>query len=93
MPCDPGYPDDRLQVYLEDGSAAVLVTTAVHGARAARLAPPSKAMQVGAGARGRPVVAGLLWSGRQAGLLWSGSWCSQQSVILNPAAHRVHCRP
>ena len=39
MPCDPGYPDDRLAMYLEDAQAAVLLTEPAHQRRAEGLAP------------------------------------------------------
>jgi non-ribosomal peptide synthetase component F len=34
LPCDPSYPDDRLQIYLEDGNAVVLLVESQHAARA-----------------------------------------------------------
>ena len=46
MPCDPAYPDDRLQVYMEDGGATVLVTSAELQPRAERLAPEWATLQV-----------------------------------------------
>jgi non-ribosomal peptide synthetase component F len=34
LPCDPSYPDDRLEVYLEDASAVVVLTVSEYAARA-----------------------------------------------------------
>jgi non-ribosomal peptide synthetase component F len=34
LPCDPSYPDDRLEVYLEDAKAALLLTNLQHLVRA-----------------------------------------------------------
>ena len=34
LPCDPGYPDDRLGIYLEDAGANVLLTEPAHRQRA-----------------------------------------------------------
>jgi len=34
LPCDPSYPDDRLEIYLEDGGATLVLTQAAHAARA-----------------------------------------------------------
>ena len=39
MPCDPGYPDDRLAMYLEDAQAVVLLTEPAQQRRAESLAP------------------------------------------------------
>ena len=39
VPCDPGYPDDRLAMYLEDAQAAVLLTEPAQQRRAESLAP------------------------------------------------------
>ena len=39
VPCDPGYPDDRLAMYLEDAQAAVLLTEPAQQRRAEGLAP------------------------------------------------------
>jgi non-ribosomal peptide synthetase component F len=38
LPCDPSYPDDRLQIYLEDGKAVVLLVESQHASRAAGFA-------------------------------------------------------
>ena len=38
LPCDPGYPDDRLAIYLEDGGASVLLVQPQHRRRAETLA-------------------------------------------------------
>jgi non-ribosomal peptide synthetase component F len=38
LPCDPSYPDDRLQIYLEDGKAVVLLVDSQHSSRAAGFA-------------------------------------------------------
>jgi non-ribosomal peptide synthetase component F len=38
VPCDPGYPDDRLTIYLEDAQAPVLLTELAHQQRANSLA-------------------------------------------------------
>ena len=38
VPCDPGYPDDRLAIYLEDAQATVLLTEPAHRRRAETLA-------------------------------------------------------
>jgi len=37
LPCDPGYPDDRLAIYLEDAHASVLLTEPEHRQRAGGL--------------------------------------------------------
>jgi non-ribosomal peptide synthetase component F len=37
LPCDPSYPDDRLEVYLEDASAVVVLTNNVYVERARAL--------------------------------------------------------
>lgn len=37
LPLDPSYPDDRLAIYMEDASAAVLLTQDKHTERAKRL--------------------------------------------------------
>jgi non-ribosomal peptide synthetase component F len=39
LPCDPSYPDDRLQIYLEDGGAALVLAQATLMPRARALAP------------------------------------------------------
>jgi non-ribosomal peptide synthetase component F len=39
LPCDPSYPDDRLEVYLEDASAVVVLTITEYAARARAMAP------------------------------------------------------
>ena len=41
LPCDPGYPDDRLTIYLEDAGASVLLTQAWHLQRAGSLVGPN----------------------------------------------------
>ena len=48
VPCDPAYPDDRLQVYMEDGGAEIMVTSAALTERVQYLAPDSSNLQVGA---------------------------------------------
>jgi non-ribosomal peptide synthetase component F len=34
LPCDPSYPDDRLQIYLEDGNAFLVLASLKHAERA-----------------------------------------------------------
>ena len=41
LPCDPEYPDDRLQIYLEDGKAKVVLTQTQYTDRAGSMVPPS----------------------------------------------------
>jgi non-ribosomal peptide synthetase component F len=41
LPCDPAYPDDRLEVYFEDAAAKVVLTIAEYADRARSMVPPS----------------------------------------------------
>ena len=46
VPCDPGYPDDRLAIYLEDGGASILLTSRDLMVRAENLMPTGRSLQV-----------------------------------------------
>ena len=56
VPCDPAYPDDRLQVYMEDGGAAVLVLQQHHADRAQTLGGAAATWQVRLAGTPAPVL-------------------------------------